>query len=726
MWAPFLAFLCASAARAVLPIDRRALVARYNPTRSTSSATTPMQVGNGNFAFGADITGLQTLQSWAILSSWGWKNDSLPAGKTLADVYDYAGVSLDNHGRLVEYMFNGPAPMQQWMISNPNRVNLGAIGLVFWSESGAALNVTESNFTAINQELDLWTGTLTSRFTLGGAPIEVTTVSAQTVDSIGVTVSSPLLANGRLGVFLDFPWNDGSLKFSDPFVGTWNNASLHTTTLDARPRGSIRAEIAHTLVNSTFVTAIGGDAFAIARDSPAAHRYTIRPAAKTRKFSFATAWGLTSPTSVLSPAAISRSSRQAWEEYWSSSGFVDVFTGSTDPRADELQRRIILSRYLMRINEAGDYPPQESGLVNNGWYGKFHLEMYFWHCQHWALWNNWDLLLRSSSVYERFLPTSIARAQVQQGWPAGARWGKMSDPSGRSAPGQINELLIWQQPHPLVFATYEYRAFPTAATLRKWETVVRNTADWMATFAWFNDTTGVYDLGPPMYVVAEDNVYPNTLNPAFELAYWRLGLGLAEAWMERLGEPVPENWTVVKEGLAKLPVNNGTYKVYEDVEDNFWTDPTYINDHPALAGLHGWLPPTEGLDLEISRLTTEKVWSSWNISNVWGWDFPLLAMSAARIGEQEKAVEWLLHPLFQFDDVGMPVGGVRRVCIYGFVYWYLIILPYRVPTPYFPGSGGLLYAIAMMAEGWDGSNGTAPGFPAEGWNVRAEGMSKAM
>lgn len=45
------------------------------------------------------------------------------------------------------------------------------------------------------------------------------------------------------------------------------------------------------------------------------------------------------------------------------------------------------------------------------------------------------------------------------------------------------------------------------------------------------------------------------------------------------------------------------------------------------------------------------------------WDFPLLAMSAARIGEQEKAVEWLLHPLFRFDDVGMPVGGVRRVCI---------------------------------------------------------------
>ena len=86
----------------------------------------------------------------------------------------------------------------------------------------------------------------------------------------------------------------------------------------------------------------------------------------------------------------------------------------------------------------------------------------------------------------------------------------------------------------------------------------------------------------------------------------------------------------------------------------------------------------------------------------------MLAMSAARNAETEKAIDWLLHPLFEFDDVGMPVGGVR------------------VPTPYFPGSGALLYAIAMMAEGWDGSNGTAPGFPKEGWEVRVEGLSRAM
>ena len=41
----------------------------------------------------------------------------------------------------------------------------------------------------------------------------------------------------------------------------------------------------------------------------------------------------------------------------------------------------------------------------------------------------------------------------------------MTDLLGRSAPGEVNELLIWQQPHPLVFAEYAYRAAPARATL---------------------------------------------------------------------------------------------------------------------------------------------------------------------------------------------------------------------------------------------------------------------
>ena len=126
------------------------------------------------------------------------------------------------------------------------------------------------------------------------------------------------------------------------------------------------------------------------------------------------------------------------------------------------------------------------------------MEQVFWHLGHWALWNNWDLLNRAMGMYQRFLETSVQRAQVQQGFSMGARWSKMTDPSGRSAPGDINELLIWQQPHPLVFAEYEYRATKSRATLEKWQNVVNETANWMTVFAWLNESTGRYDLGPPM------------------------------------------------------------------------------------------------------------------------------------------------------------------------------------------------------------------------------------
>jgi hypothetical protein len=45
-----------------------------------------------------------------------------------------------------------------------------------------------------------------------------------------------------------------------------------------------------------------------------------------------------------------------------------------------------------------------------------------------------------------------------------------------------------------------------------------------------------------------------------------------------------------------------------------------------------------------------------------------------------------------------------------------------------PGNGGLLYATALMAAGWDGSPAgkDAPGFPDDGsWVVKWDGLKKA-
>ncbi|PIL27412.1 hypothetical protein GSI_10560 [Ganoderma sinense ZZ0214-1] len=693
-------------------IERHGIVSRYNPVRTASSNSTPMQVGNGHFAFGADVTGLQTFLPFAIMSDWGWKNDSLPDGTTEADLEAYRGETWDG----VAYLFGGPEPLQDWLTANPGRANLGRVGLLFVDEVGGVADVAEGDLEGTSQTLDLWTGTMTSSFQWQGEEVAIRTVAAQSNDAIGVTITSTLVERGRLGIFVDFPWNyEGPFfGFQAPFVGFWNETSKHTTSLTTGPGlgDNIGAAIAHTMVNNTFFTVVGGgDSFSIERVSADEHRYTILPNASISSFSLTIAYAPNMAKTIPTVDNIKMESESVWKDYWSKNGFIDLVTGSGDARADELQRRIILSRYLMRVNEAGDTPPQESGLVNNGWYGKFHMEMFFWHSAHWALWNTWDLLDRSSGTYARFLSTSVQRAQGQEGYATGARWPKMTDPSGRSTPGEINELLIWQQPHPLVFAEYEYRAARSdpRATLERWREVIRATADWMAAYVKRNESTGFYDLGPPMYVVSEDTAPNVTRNPAFELAYWRFGLDHATIWMERLGEEVPETWTEVRDNLAPLPIEDGLYAVYEGIPSDFWDSPTYTSDHPALVGLYGWLPQTANVSLDLAKATAEKVWVSWNISDCWGWDFPMLAMSAARNGETEKAIEWLLHPLFKFDDVGMPVPMRRYIA-----------------TPYFPGAGALLYAVAMMAEGWDGSGGAAPGFPKEGWQVRTEGLSKAM
>lgn len=66
----FFVFLSYCAAPALGKINRKAIVQQFNPYRTASSNSTPLQVGNGNFAFGADVTGLQTFLPYNILSTW--------------------------------------------------------------------------------------------------------------------------------------------------------------------------------------------------------------------------------------------------------------------------------------------------------------------------------------------------------------------------------------------------------------------------------------------------------------------------------------------------------------------------------------------------------------------------------------------------------------------------------------------------------------------------------
>lgn len=678
-------------------IDRKSVVRQYNLRLNQSHPYSPVQVGNGNFAYGADITGLQTFLPHNTLSSWGWHNSSLPTTTNQTLPEDYTGVDWWTHDRLVNYAQPNPTQkdISQWMIANPHRINLGRIGLWFVSQ-----NVSERLLSDKEQSLDLWEGTISSSFMLNGTKVDVTTVASPHTDTVAVKISSGLLSRGSLGVFLDFPYATGKNKFDAPFVGLFNATSNHSTSLGTKEN---QASIVHILDATTYVADIAweGDA-GITRLKEPEHKYILTSGKNTNTLGFTVTYAPHSTNTTLPTfQAVHSASKSYWVDYWSLGAFVSLPI-TTNASAHELQRRIILSQYVLAVNGAGKEPAQESGLVNNGWYGKFHLEMVFWHLSHWMLWGKWDLYNCSIGVYQRFMPSSYDRA-AKQGYE-GVRLGKMVDPSGRSAPGEINSLLIWQQPHPMYFAEMEYRSFPTPATLQKWDNILTGIADFMASYAFFNTSTQHYDLGPPMYPVSE-NTPPNaTINPTFELAYWRFGLRVASNWYQRQNKTIPRKWTSVHDNLAPFPVQGDTYVTYEGIPD-MWHNTSYTVDHPGLLGIRGWLPPDPTLNTTIFANTLAKVHETWNFPFSYGWDFPLLAITEARNGDAEAAVRQLLDPNNAFDEVGMPEGGTR------------------VPTPYFPAAAGLLTAVGMMCGGWDGKEGMV--WP-KGWEVEAEGFVRGM
>ena len=376
---------------------------------------------------------------------------------------------------------------------------------------------------------------------------------------------------------------------------------------------------------------------------------------------------------------------------------------SKDLRWKELERRIVLSQYLMAVNVAGSLPPQESGLFNNSrWNGKFHLEMHWWHGAHYALWNRWSMMEKSLQFYQNKLSKAEALAK-SQGFK-GARWPKMIGPDAEDSPSVTGPLLIWQQPHPIFYAELDYRQNPTRATLKKWYKIVQASAEFMADFAVFDEKCQHYVLGPPLATVPENSNYRQAYNPTFELSYWRTGLRWAQMWRERLNLHREEKWDDVIEKLAPLPVQDGVYLLQENMTDTY----TKMNwEHPSLIGPKGMLP-SDGTDPATMRQTVEKVWSVWQWDRCWGWDFPMMAMAAAKNGRPDIAIDALLHssPKNNMNSVGLSTS------------W---------PFPYFPSNGGLLYAVAMMAAGWDGGPTThAPGFPSDGsWVVRWEGLNIA-
>ncbi len=713
-------------------IDRQALVRRNNPHINALAPLNSLNLGNGTFTLTLDATGLQTFPefckdglSLGTYSEWGWHAFPNTEGYRFEETLEDHPLPGHPHGVYSVQMGFAQSPRSQaaaaWIRANPHRIHLGNIGFA---------GMRPEEVSAVDQTLDMWDGVLHSRFNWKGRAVEVETVSGGEGEDL---LAARVKADRALPVVLRFPYPSG-VHTDDASV--WDADDRHSTRILSQEDG--KALILRTLDDVNYYVSVswtGGGA--LAQTGP--NRLELSPEAGE--------WAFTVRFSQAQPEddapgfeAAARSAKALWNGYWQTTGVID-FSHCTDARAALLERRVVLSQYLMRVQEAQHFPPAETGMTYNSWHGKFHLEMVMWHSFHWATWSQPELLRRQLDWYKTAQPIARQIAE-RQGFP-GVRWMKMTDPSATEAPSDIGSYIIWQQPHPIYMAELVYRAAPSPAILEEYYDIVQQSAEFMAAFLNYDEARDRYVIEGAC-AATESLSEDYTLNPAFELSYWHFGLSVAQLWRERTGRERVAAWDTILQKLSPLTASpegiylpaekgpgipdfeNGTIlRViappapaggYKDGQRGR-TSAQVVPLDPARTSVsgtstenllaYGMLPACPLFSLENMQKTLDRAAERWGWQRGnWSWNYPSFAMNATRLLRPEIAVRAIT--MDDRSDLLLPSGN-----------------NYRSETlrMYLPGNGGLLLAVGMMCAGWDGCEVENPGFPKDGtWDVRWEGL----
>lgn len=683
-------------------INRKEVVTRNNPHITRIDSLSSLTVGNGSFAFTVDVTGLQTFPDnykkgvpLGTMSDWGWhafeNRNNYKTEETLENHDFHRGHTQE----LYAAQFKNPGRQQdasKYFRSNPHRLHLGYVGL--------NINNPEK-MSDIDETLNLWTGKVESRFNHNGNHYHVQTVCDPDEDLIASHIESSLKGVG-IKLRVPYPtgghsddasdWTDSAkviMKGYEDIFG--ENTFLLEVNID-----KTRYFIDLAWQGKAKITTQGQTVFLTSKDTTLDFYC---------RFHTITTKDLTDGEAVFHPLTykdFEMTSAGAWNDFWTSGGFVD-FGHVKDPRAKELERRVILSQYLLAAQETGDTPPQETGLTYNSWFGKFHLEMIWWHQSWLPLWNHPQLLDKTLDWYHTVMPVAKQIA-TRQGFK-GVRWMKMTDPIGLEAPSNVGSYLIWQQPHPIYLAELLYRASDDKkAVLSKYADIVQRTAEFMADFAEYDSIKDRYILRgciPAQETLKADS----TVNPPFELSYWLTTLKMAQDWRVRMGAKRIDKWDKIIDKISPLAFNKDSLYLASETAVNTYTDRKCTSDHPALLGALGILPDNKLINDIVMKKTLNWIWNNWNWDETWGWDYPMVAMTCARLGLKDKAVDALLMKkrtnTYLVNGHNYQDGRLRI---------------------YMPGNGGLLTAVAMMCAGWDGNTKNHPGFPSD-WDVRFENIN---
>ena len=677
-------------------IDRKALVSRNNPKLTAVDTLGSLSVGNGEFAYTVDITGLQTFpveyskgMPLGTQSQWGWHSfpniNGYKPEETLKE-YDFG------RGKQEPYavQFNEKGRQQEaadYFRANPHRLHLGSVGLEL---NDASL----SDIKNPTQTLDMWNGVIYSSFEVNNSSYRVETSAHPNQDMIAARIKTKG-ANPAVKFHFPYPTGNHTDDASD-----WNATDKHSSTIIQQTENS--ALIKRQLDTTVYYVNVEWENKAKLTEK---YKNYFVLQSDENEINFTSRFSEKLPDSKnISSTQTLADAGKFWNDFWTKGAAVD-FSECTDERAKELERRVVLSQYLLAIQCSGSTPPQETGLTYNSWYGKFHLEMIWWHQVQFALWNRPEMLERTLGWYNIAEPNAKKIAQRQKF--DGVRWMKMTDPDAMEAPSKVGSFLIWQQPHFIYMAELIYRAHKNPETIKKYYDLVQETAEFMYSFATYEKEKDRFVLKG--IIPAQETLRASeTVNPPFELSYWHFAMELAQQWRERNGEKRIEEWDNLINKLSPLAYNEDHLYLAAETAPDTYSDIRFTSDHMAVLGAVGMLPANKLIREEYMKNTLDWIWDNWNWNKTWGWDYPMTAMSAARLGEPEKAVGALLMEkrtnTYLVNGHNYQDGRLRV---------------------YLPGNGGLLTAVAMMCAGWDGSEGKNPGFPKDGkWKVKWEGLQK--
>ena len=648
-------------------IDRKALLGRHNPHVEAIDSLAPMTVGNGGFAFTVDITGLQTFPErykgglcLTTQSDWGWYAEP-----------NYLNVKpkdcLDKKGYAVPPKKGDAKDACDYYQQNPRRMNLGRIGFT---------GLDADLLSDADQTLDLYNGTLQSNFKYNGKPVQVTTSCDPELDMLAVSISCEDL----LPVQLSFSYHSFEAEGDG---GSWEPGDCVTElTSDGQcARISVKNHISRYFLSLNLK-----DAYI---RQPAYNVYEIVPMKSSWSFTGQFRKERGEIKNDNSAASSLQATKAYWNSYWEQAGAVDL-SACTDPRAAELERRIVLSQYLTAVQCAGSTPASSTGLSGNVNYGKFRMDELWWNEAHFALWGHPEMLNGTMDWFAENV-ASAEDAAYKQGY-LGARWPSVSSNSGVETPSESDVYQICQQAS--VVYLYELMRRAGYETLEPVLEAIKKTGMFMVRVA-SEDKNGNYNLvcQPLQKALGKD-----ALNPSYELAAWFSALSM----MANI-ESGNFRYLLVARDLNKPAVSpEGVYlpaynvkKAYESKE--------LTSGHPSVLGMFGMLPGNAAVDTLTMKKTLDKVIECWDWNSCSASDLAMAAMCATRLGEPEKAIELLLK---QSDNSKWLAGGQNSL---------------SGQNCYLTGNGALLSAVALMTAGWDKCESDAPGFPKDGkWDVKWE------